>query len=125
MNERLKLVRKTMKLSQEEFGKRLGVTGPGISKIESGDRGVTEQMLLSVCRTFSVNRDWLETGEGEMFLSGDGELYDMIDRLMDGENDFAKAVFKEFTKFSDEDWKHMEQFCKNVIESKKKEPKGN
>ena len=69
MNERLKQIRKTLSLSQEAFGSKLGVTGPGISKIESGDRNLTEQMTRAVIREFNVNEHWFRTGEGEMFKS--------------------------------------------------------
>lgn len=69
MNERVKILRKSLKLSQEAFGKKLGVTGAGISKIESGDRNLTTQMLLLICQQFGVNSYWLETGEGEMFAN--------------------------------------------------------
>lgn len=67
MNERVKAIRKILKLSQEAFGKKLGVTGAGISKIESGDRSLTPQMMLHICQLFKVNKHWLETGKGEMF----------------------------------------------------------
>ena len=50
MNERLNLLRKTLKISQEEFGKRLGVTGASISRLEKGERNITEQMIKSICR---------------------------------------------------------------------------
>ena len=36
MNERIKVLRKKLNLSQESFGERLGITGGGISKLESG-----------------------------------------------------------------------------------------
>lgn len=46
MNERIKLLRKTfLKLNQENFGKRLGVTNAAISKIEAGINQVTDQMV--------------------------------------------------------------------------------
>ena len=61
MNERIKELRKVLKLSQESFGKQLGVTGAGISKIESGERNLTEQMLKSICREFNVDYLWLTT----------------------------------------------------------------
>lgn len=70
MNERVKILRKSLNLSQEAFGKKLGVTGAGISKIESGDRNLTAQMLLLIRQQFGVNPNWLESGEGEMFDSG-------------------------------------------------------
>lgn len=66
MNTRLKEIRKSLKYSQEEFGRRLGITGGGVSKIESGDRKLTEQMVLAVSREFGVNSNWLRTGNGEM-----------------------------------------------------------
>lgn len=46
MNERLKTIRKFLSLSQESFGNRLGVTGTAISRIEIGNRAVTEQMVI-------------------------------------------------------------------------------
>ena len=53
LNERLKQLRKALSLSQEAFGSKLGVTGPAVSKIESGDRSLTEQMALSIIREFT------------------------------------------------------------------------
>ncbi|MEG1803555.1 MAG: helix-turn-helix transcriptional regulator, partial [Lachnospiraceae bacterium] len=35
-NDRLNLLRKTLKISQEEFDNRLGVTGASISRLEKG-----------------------------------------------------------------------------------------
>lgn len=64
MNERLKEVRKAEGLTQREFGRRLGVQDTAISKLESGERNLTDQMILSVCREFNINEDWLRTGEG-------------------------------------------------------------
>ncbi len=68
MNKRLKTLRKNLALSQEAFGGRLGVTGTAISRMEIGNRAVTEQMILAICREFNVNEEWLRTGNGEMFL---------------------------------------------------------
>ena len=39
MNERLKELRKTLKLTQKEFGVKIGVTNFTISDIEKGNRG--------------------------------------------------------------------------------------
>lgn len=66
-NERIKQVRKSMNLTLEAFGQRIGVTRAAISNIENGIRSVTEQMRRSVCREFGVNENWLLAGEGEMF----------------------------------------------------------
>lgn len=63
----MKLLRKRLNISQEAFGIRLGVTGAGISKIENGQRNLTEQMIILICREFNINERWLRYGEGEIF----------------------------------------------------------
>ena len=65
-NERVRVVRKSEKLTLEEFGKRLGVTRGAVSAIENAVRGLTDQMCRSICREFGVREEWLRTGEGAM-----------------------------------------------------------
>ena len=65
-NERIRIIRKSQNLTMEEFGKRLGVTKVAISRLESGDRNLTDQMCRSICREFGVREEWLRTGEGAM-----------------------------------------------------------
>ncbi|WP_243099024.1 helix-turn-helix domain-containing protein [Clostridium sp. AF22-10] len=69
MNERVKAVRKheNVNLSQEAFGNRIGLTKAAISKIEKGVSKMSEQTILSICREFNVNEEWLRTGSGDMF----------------------------------------------------------
>lgn len=115
MNARIKQLRKYLKLSQEEFGHRLGVTGVAISRIEKGDRNVTEQMTLSVCREFAVDYGWLTTGEGQMFVE-ENDVLETIDRVMSGEDEFAKRVFRGFSKFGTDDWKKLEAVLNKFLE---------
>lgn len=65
--ERVKEVRKTLGLTLEKFGQKLGVTKAALSAIENGRRGLTEQMTISICREYNVNYDYLTYGDGEMF----------------------------------------------------------
>ena len=65
--ERIRLIRKELNLTLEKFGEKLGVQRSAVSKIERGERGLTDQMIISICREFNVNYDYLVDGEGEMF----------------------------------------------------------
>ena len=78
MNSRLYKVRKALKMSQVEFGREIGVSGAAISRIEKGERGLTEQMLKSVCREYHVRREWLTEGTGEMFRWDKSDLLERI-----------------------------------------------
>lgn len=68
MNERLKEVRLSTNMSQEAFGKKIGIESRAhISSLENGSRNITDRIVNDVCREFDVNEHWLRTGEGEMF----------------------------------------------------------
>lgn len=68
LNRRLKELRTHLGLSQKNFADRLGITDSGLSNLESGKRNLTEQMTISICREFNVNRAWLAEGVGDMFV---------------------------------------------------------
>lgn len=65
--ERVKEVRKALGLTLDKFGEKVGVKKQTVSRIENGINNVTDQMVLSICREFNVNYDFLMNGEGEMF----------------------------------------------------------
>ena len=92
--ERIKDVRNSLGLTLEKFGEKLGVTKTAISRIEKGERSLTEQMTKSICREFSVDYMWLTTGEGEMFVESDDDFFERIDRIMAGENESRKNMIK-------------------------------
>ena len=67
VNERVREIRKSVKLTMEKFGERLGVGKVAISCIESGKNNVTEQTLKVICREFNISEEWLRTGKGDMY----------------------------------------------------------
>lgn len=67
MNERIKELRKLLNLNQTEFGNKIGVKQGTVTGYETGNRYPTDAVILSICREFEVNENWLRTGEGEMF----------------------------------------------------------
>lgn len=67
-NERLKEVRKTLKLKQGEMAEILGMKQGSYSYLESGRNNITERIKKILSTTFKLNIYWLETGEGYMFL---------------------------------------------------------
>lgn len=101
--ERIKDVRNSLGLTLEKFGGKLGVTKTAISRIEKGERSLTEQMTKSICREFSVDYMWLTTGEGEMFVESDDDFFERIDRIMAGENESRKNMIKTLLYASDAD----------------------
>lgn len=65
MNERIKQIRRELGLTQQEFAERIGLKQNSIALIESGKRNISDQAVLSICREYGINEEWLRTGLGE------------------------------------------------------------
>ena len=114
MNKRIKELRKALKLSQEKFGARFGLTGSGICSIESGKRGITEQTTISIVREYNVNYIWLTTGEGEMFDELGSSLTVSLNKIATGNNEFAKDILNALIKFNNDDWIALKKIVAKV-----------
>jgi transcriptional regulator with XRE-family HTH domain len=85
IENRVFLLRKTLKLNQTEFAERLGLTQATISGWGTGKSKITEQNIKLISLTFKVNEKWLCNGTGEMFISADSS------------SDEAIAVFRKLS----------------------------
>lgn len=114
MNERIKYLRNTLGLTLEEFGKQLGVTRSAIGRIEKGDRGVTDQMVLAICREFEVNENWLRNGTGEMFQPIPKNGIEMLAKEHNL-NQFEYLVLEEYLNLPDENRKAVLNFVMELF----------
>ena len=67
MNTRIRELREHFKLSQTAFADRLGMSRSIVSNMELGAAEIPSYRINAIVKEFNVNRQWLETGEGEMF----------------------------------------------------------
>lgn len=67
MNERVKLIRKKLGLTQELLAQRLGIGKAALSMIETGKAGLSSRNRNILVQELNVNPEWLETGQGEIF----------------------------------------------------------
>jgi len=124
MNERVKELRKILGLSGEKFGEKIGLKKVAVSQIETGRNNLTEQTILSICREFNVNEDWLRYGTGEMFKekSLDEEIISFIgDIQWDAEDNFKKRFISAIAKLNDSEWEVIEKIMKNMAMEEKKD----
>lgn len=114
MNKRLNTLRKELHLSQEVFGTRIGLSKSAISKLEKGNNDFTEQTIMSICREFKVNRDWLEHGTGEMFinLSPTEQLASwMGDVIMEADDSFKIRLLNILSELNESEWELLEKLA--------------
>ncbi len=107
-NTRIKKLRKALDLTQQEFADRLGMKQNTIATYEMGRSTPGSPTIVSICREFRVNEEWLRTGSGEMFLPPPADAIDklieeyklprefrsLIDKYLDLTPDQQEAVVK-------------------------------
>lgn len=117
MKDRIKIIRSDTGLSMEKFGKRIGVTRSSVCKLESGENSPSEQTIKLICKEFKISYLWLTEGIGPMYVDLDTDSMARIDDIMTGENEFAKNLFREFSKLDEKEWKTLERLIKNLSEN--------
>lgn len=110
--ERIKELRKSLGLTLEKFGERLGVGKTAISKLEKGERNLTDQMFKSICREFNVNEEWLRDGTGDMEAVKLDDFTSAIVQIDKGDPK-ARQVILNYLNMSQQDkdlfWKFLDK----------------
>ncbi len=61
-------IREYLKLTQNEFALKLGITTRSYINYERGERKLPFELLEKLCNDYNVNLNWLIAGKGEMFI---------------------------------------------------------
>ena len=117
MNERIAALRRALKLTQAEFGEKVGVARNTIATYESGVREPKDSVLLMMTKEFNVDIDWLKTGRGDMFLPVPEDAIDDF-AVEFGLSDTAKEVIREFVKYTPEEQETLLSLLKGLFGNK-------
>ncbi len=123
MNARIRELRKSLKLTQQEFGNKIGLSKASIGNIENGIINLTDRNVSLICSTYNVNENWLRNGEGEMFnpLSEDDEFSYLIGALLTEDCDYKKKFIKSMLELEDElDWMIVTDLVEGLKKKNKK-----
>lgn len=123
LNERLKKLRKTLGLTQQEFADKIGSKRNTIAKYETNTNAPSAAVISLICREFDVNEIWLKTGEGEMFVSltRDEEISRFVGETLSDESDtFKKRFISMLSNLDESDWEVLEKMV-TLMQTQKKE----
>ena len=90
VKDRIIKIRKALNVSQREFAKRIFISQTLLGAIELGKRNVNERTIQLITTEFKVNREWLLTGKGDMFVSPPPDL--QLEKLLDIFNQLDKPL---------------------------------
>ena len=119
MNNRLKKIRKELKLTQNELGEKIGITGATVSDIERGKLSLTDRNITLICEKLAVNEDWIRFGNGEMFrpeLPLDENTVLLANLDMEN-NPKIKTFFEIFEQLDDKSKAVLLDLAKSLLEN--------
>ena len=94
IGERLKQVRKYHKLTQTAISEKFFITGATYCRYETDQIEPNLQFLKEFSVILGINLNWLITGEGEIFLSGESKQDDSMNETFQ----VLKAKISELEK---------------------------
>lgn len=122
MKERLKKLRKTLDLTQQEFADKLKVPRNTIGGYEVGKSNPSDAAVNNICNIFNVNEEWLRTGNGEMFieLTRDEQIEKFVGNALNNEEDsFKKKFISMLAALDESDWEVLQKMVELLQENKK------
>jgi transcriptional regulator with XRE-family HTH domain len=107
VNQRVRLLRKELKLTQTEFSSVISISAGQLACIETDKRVVNNRTIKLICDSFHVNGEWLRTGEGSIFSEENGseneKLIALYNSIRPKYQSFILETMNFFLKVQDEE----------------------
>ena len=116
--DRLKSIRKTLNITQQEFADRIGIKRGTVANYELDRNEPLDAVISLICKEFNISESWLRTGEGEMYtaLDRDEEIALLVGRAIEGGTDFQKALIKMLCSCSEKELEVLERKFREIAE---------
>lgn len=114
VNQKIKIIREVLKVSQSDFATSLGLKRNTISLIENGKRNPSERTLNDICEKFNVNEEWLKNDMGEMFYENDKSIIAELSAQY-SLDDLDKKILETYLNLSIDQRKVIKDYAKNLI----------
>lgn len=96
MKDRVKKIRKGAGLTQKEFAEKLGLKQNTIATYEIGRIGISDAVIVSICREFNVNEAWLRYGTEPMYKPADAKLSTYLGEISAGDDDLIQDLIEVY-----------------------------
>jgi len=117
MKDRIKQIRKDLKLNQTDFAANVNLSRMMIAHVEAGDANLSDRSIKDICRVYKVNEEWLRTGEGDPYkqMTRNQAIAAYMNDIMESPDDeFAKEFIYGLTKLDVEDWRKIAEIINKM-----------
>lgn len=119
--DRLRSLRKDLKLTQTEFARKIGLKQASIGLIENNTRNLTDRNIMSICEVFGVSEEWLREGKDEMYRKSnpDNNLAIEIAKLLSSDDDWTKNAVLQLLKLPPHERDVLKRFIGTLFSNNK------
>ena len=116
MKDRIRAVREKLNISQTKFGEKIGISRDTVANIESGRIEIKDIYVKSICNEFSVNEEWLRTGQGKMEIDRTRNqiITDFAADLINEPDSFKTRLIEGMAKLDISDWEEIERIVLKI-----------
>ena len=112
MNQRMKMVREALGMSQANFAESADIGLGVIKNIDSNRTEPNDHFYNVLCARYNINRTWLETGEGEMFVevSRAEKIGRFVSDVLEDEPDsFRRRLIDILIELDEDGWQKLKE----------------
>ncbi|HAT49107.1 MAG TPA: hypothetical protein DCS88_02080 [Alphaproteobacteria bacterium] len=114
LSERIKLARKHAGITQKELALKVGISQTAIHKLEGGGSR-SSRKTIAIALTCGVDPIWLDTGRGDMALSGTSSF--LGDTGGSGDGGTAQRTYPMIARVPLISWEDLTRFCGQIQEN--------
>lgn len=110
MENRIKKIRELAGLNQADFGMSVGVKQSAITGYETGARKPRDTVIKLICDEYHINKQWLLTGEGEMYMpeTKEREVEELVKKILDDPEQRKLRMVKWIVELDDNALRKLE-----------------
>lgn len=109
IGERILLIIEERHMKKVDFAKKLEVDQSHITKITKNQSTASIRLINDICRVFSVRKEWLLNGEGNMYQP---KISDLLDEFEVDEID--RKIIISYLKMSPEKRKFIKEWIRDL-----------
>lgn len=122
MNKRIKDLRNTLNLTQQEFADKIKIKRNTVATYEMGRSIPSDSAIALICEKFDVNEEWLRNGTGEMFVqkTKDEQISEMLGEIQkSGEDTFKHRLVSALASLDEDGWNSLEKLIDSIAKKNK------
>lgn len=114
MHNRIKQLRKDLKMTQDNFARQIGLSRNFIAQVEAGTKNPSDRTISDICRIFDINEDWIRYGKEPKRKVFEGDEYTEAAARIDKNDPKARQAIIDYWKLSASDkelwWNFIDRF---------------